>query len=123
MKTYSLYDADGRVLYVLCLQQEDQLEQVVSSNGAAGYVDGSVDGRTQYVEEGRVKPRPESTAVLTGSMLSGMPVPSSISINRQEYLCNEGSAQLEFDQPGKYRVVVRAWPQMDKEFEIENPPL
>ncbi|CUK21773.1 hypothetical protein [Achromobacter xylosoxidans] len=123
MKTYSLYDADGRVLYVLCLQQKDQLEQVISSNGAAGYVDGSVDGRTQYVEEGRVKPRPECTAVLTGSLLSGMPVPSSISINRQEYLCNEGSAQLEFDQPGKYRVVVRAWPQMDKEFEIENPPL
>lgn len=123
MNTYSLYDADGRVLYVLSLQQADQLESIVSLNGAAGYVDGSVDGETQYVEAGNIKPRPACTAVLTGNVLSGLPIPSLISINREEYLCNEERVHLEFNQPGKYRVIVRAWPQMDKEFEIENPPL
>lgn len=123
MNIYSLYDADGRVLYVLSLQQADQLEAIVSLNDAAGYVNGPVDGETQYVEAGNIKPRPACSAVLTGNVLSGLPIPSLIGINREEYLCTEESVHLEFNQPGRYRVTVRAWPQMDKEFEIENPPL
>ncbi len=123
MNTYSLYDSDGRVFSVLSLQQVDQLERLVSMNGAAGYIEGVVDPETQYVQEGRVESRPPGTSMLTGSVLSGLPVPCVVSVNRMEYPCNQSSIELEFDQPGRYRIVVRAWPQIDKEFEIENPPL
>ena len=123
MSIYSLYDANGRVLSVLSLQQDDQLEALVALNGAAGYVESAVDGRTHYVRDGELLPRPQSTAVLTGNRLSGLDVPCLVGINDEEYPCNETSVELEFDQPGRYRVVVRAWPQMEKEFEIENPPL
>lgn len=123
MSTYSLYDSDGRVFSVLSLQQLDQLEPLVAMNGAAGYVEGVVDAGTQYVQEGRVQSRPSNTSTLAGNVLSGLHIPSVISVNRMEYPCNESSIELEFDQPGRYRIVVRAWPQIDKEFEIENPPL
>ncbi|MFY3137177.1 hypothetical protein ACOTFF_10880 [Achromobacter xylosoxidans] len=123
MNVYSLYDADGRVFSVLSLQQADQLGEMVAANGASGYVDGVVDGQSHYVRDGLVTPRPRGKAVLRGAMLSGLPVPSLISINRKEYLCNEANIELEFDQPGKYRIVVRAWPYLDKEFTVENPPL
>lgn len=58
-----------------------------------------------------------------GAWLSGLPVPSLIAINRKEYPCDEANIELEFDQPGKYRIVVRAWPYLDMEFDLENPPL
>ncbi|AHC49998.1 hypothetical protein ACOTEK_26640 [Achromobacter xylosoxidans] len=123
MNVYSLYDVDGRVFSVLSLQQVDQLAEMVAANGASGYVDGAVDGQSHYVRDGQVTPRPRGEAVLRGAWLSGLPVPSLIAINRKEYPCDEANIELEFDQPGKYRIVVRAWPYLDMEFDLENPPL
>nr|WP_313656923.1 hypothetical protein [Achromobacter ruhlandii] len=123
MSIYSLYDVNGRVFSVLSLQQDDLLETMLASNGAVGCVEGAADAQTQYIENGRVMPRPLSRASLDGRTLSGLTVPCSIIINDGEYPCDETHVELEFDQPGRYRVTVRAWPQMDKEFEIENPPL
>ena len=53
MKIYSLYDADGRVFSVVSLQQQDLITDLASLNQASGHVEGSVDGDTHYVRDGR----------------------------------------------------------------------
>lgn len=120
MSTYSLYDSSGRVTIVANVQQAGQLPALVSLNGAAGYVQGQVNGTTHYIQDGHVTLRPPSTATLTGNVLTGLTAPCVIRINARKYPCNEPRVELEFDQPGRYRVVVQAWPQLEKEFEIEN---
>lgn len=80
------------------------------------YIDAEV-----YVDGATARPRPSQSTKLIGQTLTNLPVPCTITINDTEYPCNDTSAELAFDYPGKYRIVVRAWPHLDKEFEIENP--
>ena len=121
MSIYSLHDAQGRVFIVLSLQQRDQIDLIARLNAATGYVDGDVDGRAYYVLDGVVMPRLESPVVLDRGVLRGLPLPCLITINETEYPCDTETVELEFDQPGSYRVSVQAWPYLDKEFTIENP--
>jgi hypothetical protein len=120
MRTYSLYDADGRIFSVVSLQQ-DLIADVVVLNHASGHIDGAVDGDIHYVRDGQIVPRLESPVMLQGLVLSRLPAPCVILINDRLYETTSETVELEFDQPGSYRVSVQAWPYLDKEFTIENP--
>lgn len=85
------------------------------------WVDGDWRDQQVYVLSGKVKPRPENTARLVGSQLVNVPVPSTIHIDDAEYPCDEPTVDLEFPQPGTYKIRVEAWPHQDKEFTYENP--
>ena len=120
MKTFSLYDADGRI-FSMCSLQQDLIDDVANLNQAIGHVEGAVDGSTHYVRDGQVVPRLDNPAILQDRVLSSLPVPCEILINNRRYEATTEMAELEFDQPGSYRVSVQAWPYLDKEFTIENP--
>lgn len=121
METVSFYDADGHIVGVMsgphdCIVATGQHNQ-------QRWVDGRSDPDTHYVKQGVLTPRPQNPAVLDGGTLSGLPVPSTINIGGVDYPCDEPVAELAFDQPGTYRIVVRAWPYLNKEFTVENPAL
>lgn len=123
---YSIYDSVGRIFSVgsgpTNIPIEFAAERAVSDNGAAGYLLGRYDMETMYVENGLVIARPVCPAQLQGLTLSGLPSPCQISINGHVYECDDAEAELDFDSPGTYKVVVRAWPYLDKEFSIEKDP-
>lgn len=75
---------------------------------------------THYVSEGTVAERPACPAQLDGLTLVDLPVPCTIIINGKEYECNDTTAELSFNLPSKYSIMVRAFPYLDGVFEYEN---
>ena len=76
---------------------------------------------TKYVLDGAITDRPANPAILTGLALTALPVPCAIQINAAFYPCTEDHATLSFGLPGTYKVTVKAWPMLDKEFSIAYP--
>lgn len=74
-----------------------------------------------YVDDGEVVRRREMNPFIEGRSISDLPAPCSVQVNDEMYECSDGIVELEFEQPGKYRVTVRAFPFLDLELEYENP--
>src|SRR5690606_2744108 len=86
------------------------------------WVDGDWYGKDVYVSNGEVHPRPANPAHLDGMTLRDLPTPGTVHIGDAQYPYDEPVVELEFEHPGTYKVRVEAWPYLDKEFEVENPP-
>lgn len=121
MISISHYDQSGKITSVV--KSDAQTMQYCIEHATSPFVMGEYYGDDVYVANGVVQARPANPAVLNGLELTGLPTPCTIHINNVAYPCSETSVELEFDQPMTYRVRVEAWPYMDKEFTLENPPL
>lgn len=95
---------------------------IIESTKAANpyWIDGQWDGDTHYVVDGEAVPRPENPTTLDGMTLRNVPVPATLTINETEYQTDSDTVELGFDYPGTYRVIVRAFPYLDKELTIED---
>lgn len=111
---FTKYDSEGRVLFV-----GDAPESMIELQGD-DVVIGEVDGRTHYVRAGVAVPRPLNPATFGNRQLNYLPVPCEIEINGKSYRCTEPSATLEFTYPGRYSVIVRAFPYLDANFEVST---
>ena len=118
MKDYFEVDADGRIVCTYRLSDE-----AFRANRHKGLHAGLVDPSKHHYPRGVVRDRPAQDSTLNGMTLSGLPKPCTVLINGAAYDVDDGIAELSFNQPGTYHIVVRAWPYLDKEFDIENPAL
>lgn len=80
-----------------------------------------------YVVAGAVVPRPtlpsfNKTSISLGgadtAILTGLPDPCEVSINRTRHTVTGGTLELEADYPGTYRVEIRHFPYRDFAQEI-----
>ena len=117
----SFYDPLGRIIGVM--QGPRESVQATSEVTGHPFVEGDGDPEVQYVQDRSIVSRPASSVVLREHTLSELPVPCVIRIGDRSYPCNDITAELSFDQPGTYLVTVEAWPYLNKEFTVENPPL
>lgn len=119
MKKITFYDAEGRITGVMSgpLASIQATIEYLKEPFVEG--EGSLDA--DYVCGGTLTARPVCPARLDDLVLSRLPSPCLITINERDYPCETSTVELEFDQPGKYHIVVQAWPYLDKEFTIENP--
>ncbi|CAB3633967.1 Uncharacterised protein [Achromobacter sp. 2789STDY5608633] len=117
----SFYDSTGRIVGVM----RGPRESVEATSAVTGdpFVEGEGNPDLQYVREKALASRPESPSILTRHTLSALPVPCTIRIGRAVYPCTEAEVDLEFGSPGTFQVTVEAWPYLNKEFTVENPPL
>lgn len=83
---------------------------------------------THYVQDGFVVLKKAPTSELNGLELTKLPVPSKIIVmdetgDSETYDWDEPELKLEFDNPGTYRVTVKAIPYRDAVFEViyEDP--
>lgn len=61
----------------------------------------------------------ESHALLTeDNVLVGLPVPCEIQINGASYQCPDPLCELDLTHVGTYKVVVKAYGYLDKEFKV-----
>lgn len=112
MQNFAKYDARGRILFVGSVPAS-----MVELQGDNVYV-GDADPRRHWIDKGEVAERPDSPAVLAGSVLSQLPAPCTVWINGAAYLCTDTSAQLDFTYPGTYHVRVEAFPFLDATFTV-----
>jgi len=78
---------------------------------------------THYVLDGFVVRKKASPTVLDGLVLRSLPVPCQIEIRDetgdvQKYDCTDEELELEFDNPGTYRVRIKSVPFKDGYFEV-----
>lgn len=81
-------------------------------------VEGDPDFLTDYVFQNAIHARPTNPAILNGHVLSALPAPCKITINKIEYDCKDVTADLDFTYPGVYAIRVSAWPYLDKDFTV-----
>ena len=115
----SYYNSEGRITGKV--SGDAAAIEMVAANTTKLFVEGDYFGKPFYVLNGEVTPRPEMSVVLTGNVLTGLPVPCRIAVNQMIYDCNEDTATLSFNFPGTYKIVISSWPYLDKEFTHVNP--
>lgn len=83
-------------------------------------VDEAVMSGDCYVDlaSGEVNPKGPSTATLTGSKIGKLPAGATVTFEGSTVTADGATVQLEFDQPGTYRVVVRSPTQLDQMFDV-----
>ena len=73
---------------------------------------------THYVANGAVVPRPANPTTIAGTILSNVPVPAVVSINGTPFATADASVDLGLTLMGTYKVVVKAFPYLDKTFTV-----
>ena len=126
MKTYVLYEPNGRVHGVVTAPAqfaEEILGGTIADRdlNALDVTDGLLDPLQSYVdlETGRLIPlRPAPTSLLD------LPVPATVTVRSvalgtsETYTVEDGSFDYS-DAPGRYAITVQAWPHLDATFEVE----
>jgi hypothetical protein len=110
----------GRILSCAFLPEEFHHEDHIQEGL---YLDEQPNYSTDYVDGDVIGKRPASTATLEGNVLSGLVVGGKLTIvgtnrNVRSYDLTAETATLNFPLPGTYKVIVEAWPMLEKEFEI-----
>ena len=122
----TLYDATGKITGET-FGQEEVMPMILENMHNVPFPQGHIMGKhfddrdTKYVVDGVLTDRPANPAVLTGAVLSSLPVPCQIKINATSYDCTDSTATLAFDHPGTYTIKVIAFPHIDAEFTYVNP--
>jgi hypothetical protein len=72
---------------------------------------------TDYVENGAIVARPANPAVLNGTVLTGLPNPSTVTINGTAYTVTDGELDMTFPNAGTYAIAVTSpFPYLDAAF-------
>jgi hypothetical protein len=113
---YIIYNDIGKILrFGGCPEESFDLQ--IQKEGE--YVVGGVcSDLTDFISEGAVSPRPQCPAVMSGSDIVDIPTPALLTINGTPYDVDVDSVSLSFPNPGSYKLVLKCWPYLDKEFEV-----
>jgi len=117
MSAITFYEPNGAISATL---QGDEI--VIEANKQAAtenWIDGFWDSKKHYVLNGEAVLRPANPAVLTGLILSELPIPCVIDINGTRYDCSDESAELDLDA-GAHKITVIAFPYLNGVFNVEN---
>lgn len=120
---YVIYDLQtGKLVQTYITPIEDEINYILKQGQAYVPFPHTDDYQLYYVKgDEELTLRPSQETVLEGNVISGIPVPATLSINKETYSVNESRVELDFDQPGSYKIRVESWPFLDKEFTFENP--
>lgn len=95
-------------------------ENLFPLDGRLGYINGHINSNDYYVVNGKAINRPNNECYIENGSLLGMKVNSQVIIDDITYETDSSEVELEFDQPGTYKILVKCWPYRDKEIIYEN---
>ena len=81
------------------------------------YVEGQFSPYTHYYDNG-MKERPVMAPTVVGLIITGLPVPCSLTTYETTYEITDGEAELSYDLAGEYQVEVKAFPHLDWEVTV-----
>lgn len=108
---YLKYDSNGRIIAYGVMPEyaiPHQMEPTIIGKGLP---------ETHYVLNEEVLPRPVQESFLEGMTLKNLPIPCTIKVDEEEFICTESTATLAFGV-GKYTVEVQAFPYLPYKTEI-----
>lgn len=114
----TFYDGKGKITG--CLSGPPGVIDTNKEMSVESWVEGKYSSERSYVVDGVVRPREEMNCLVNGKLLKNLPIPCEVFINNSTYHVDSSEVELDFDQPGMYKIKVSAWPFLDAEFEIEN---
>lgn len=115
MTSYVAADATGRIMCAGNVPSFIYEAQVAPQGGSL--VLGIGHPETDYVADGAILARPANPAVLTGTVLSGLPNPSTVMINGVAYTVTDSELDMTFPNAGTYAISVRSpFPYLDAAF-------
>ncbi|WP_414440445.1 hypothetical protein [Burkholderia sp. 22PA0106] len=118
LRKYVIADAQGRIFVAGTVPNDSTALAPVLLGGRTVFGAGSAD--SDYVTAAdEIAARPSNPAVLDGLVLGSLPVPCEIVVDGEAYQCADADCELEFENPGTYVVTVRAFPCLDKTFNVE----
>lgn len=110
---FAKYDpTNGRILFV-----GEVPDSMIELQSGPLY-EGEANQLTQYIVDGELHDRPANPTVVTGSVLTNVPVPATLKVDGVVYQTNEATIELDFPNPGTYKIVVESWPHLNGEYEI-----
>lgn len=113
----SYYDEDGRITGEVT--GDPASIDLTKELTTQPWVDGEWYQKPVYVLNGEVLDRPVCPAVLTGIVLTELPVPCVIDINGTKYDSDDATVELDLGV-GAHKITVIAWPYLDGVFNVEN---
>jgi len=78
----------------------------------------SVDDSEYYIVNQQVTSRPTFSESISGTVISNLPIPTTVRTNGSSYTIDDGSAELSFSLPGTYKVYLSSFPYQDKIVEV-----
>ena len=120
---FTIYNAKGEILVSgECLKDSFDYQLPLYPDGV-GILNVASSPENDYVLDGEVTPRPKMLLEIDGLTILGVHPNSEIIIENETYPCPDGGdVSLNFLHPGKYNVMVRCFPYLNKEFEIDYQP-
>lgn len=84
---------------------------------------GTADQSRQYIdiEAAAVLNRPALAPVVAGLTISGLPTGCVAITEGQEFPITDGTITLDYELPGEYAVILRAWPWLDATVTVVQP--
>ncbi|MCK4960665.1 MAG: hypothetical protein KAT00_14735, partial [Planctomycetes bacterium] len=77
------------------------------STGEA-YIKGTCNDELEYVLNSKVESKITMGAILTNNIITGLPVPSTVSVDGQVFSVPDGTLEFTIDQVGTYEIVCEA---------------
>lgn len=116
MSNYIIYEESGRIRRnVVC---PPELISVQISNEEYYLEYDLVDDTKFYIVNQTVTPRPTFSESISGTVISNLPIPTTVMTNGNSYTITDGSAELSFSLPGTYKVYLLSFPYQDKVVEV-----
>lgn len=112
MTAFASYDDTGRILF-----KGDVPGSMLHLQPGNIYA-GEVDIASDYIVDRQPMRRPSFPAKLTGTTLSDLPEPCTLTINGQPFEVTSETVELAFPHPGSYLIRVVKWPYLDGVFEV-----
>ena len=114
---FTVYSAStGKILRTGECSPYDLLLQARNTSECA--IGKEANDATQYILNGEVTDKHEITATLSGLVISGLPIPVTVTIERVRYEVVDGTVELSFNFPGAYKVLCEALHYLPKTFEV-----
>lgn len=94
--------------------------QNMRNQGEEIIADTIADDRYDYVKNDKIAKRPTMKITRQGNTFTNVPFPCQLKINNEYYNVAENNVELEFDQPGVYKISFEKFPYLNWEDTIEN---
>ena len=82
------------------------------------YIEGTCDDELDFVENGLVADRYTMSATLSGNIITGLPVPCTVSVDGQVFEVPDGILEFSISLPGTYDIICGAVNYLPKEFSV-----
>lgn len=112
---FVIADANGQIRVTGIVPSHMVTNQTPPAGGSV--VTGLANMDTDYITGGAIAPRPANPAILNGTVLTGLPNPSTVTINGTPYTVTDGELDMTFPNAGTYAINVSSpFPYLDAAF-------